>query len=139
MIFDDSSDLDTDDDFDCEESDTNLIYDDSSDLDLDDLSEEEFDESWMDQCRFNCCLCLKSKKTKTEFNTISAFESHTTTVHKKTFVQFKRDVQNPCSLLKLIKCEICNDAIVCERNSVIQHLATHSILPKKYYELYECK
>ena len=117
-----------------------ITFDDSSELDLDSEGEEDnndYDEAWMDQCQFQCHLCKSSKNKSLEFNNVQTFESHAQKVHGKTYAQFKKTYRDPCSLLRLTSCLICNDVLVYERDSLIEHLTSrHSINHQVYFKRY---
>ena len=98
------------------------------------LQAKTLDESWMDQCQFSCKLCLIT----TTFKNVDKFEFHLKDIHNgKTYQEFKKEFGDPCSLLKLTACLICEEPVVWEKTILSDHLSmNHSIDPQTYYSNY---
>ena len=98
------------------------------------LQANTIDESWMDRCQFSCKLC----SITTSFKSVDEFELHLKETHNgKTYQEFKREFGDPCSLLKLAACAICEEPVVWEKTIFSDHLSTnHSIDPQAYYSNY---
>ena len=92
------------------------------------------DKSWMDQCQVSCKLC----SITTTFKNVDEFKLHLKDAHNgKTYQDFKREFGDPCSLLKLTACLICEEPVVWEKTILSDHLSmNHSIDPQAYYSKY---